>query len=298
MKLSMTTSFLAIAAALVGTAVQAREPGTPTAMPTGATIGVPVGANPPPGLYYSNRNDFLFADVYSGDTKTPIEVDVRASAQQFHWVPGNTIFGGSYRAMFTVPVIWADQSAFGTETDEFGVGDIVVSPFNLSWMIAPGLFVQSGVTLTMPTGKFSTAPGAVNLGSNAFTGAVDVGVSYLANGWNLSAHANYFVHTKNPDTDYRSGDELIVNWTAMKDVGGFSIGPVGYLRQQVTDDRNEGSFYGRGISGKARQFGIGLGLTKNFGPVEANISYVHDFEVENTLGGDRVLVNFTVPLQF
>lgn len=291
-------TLMTLAAFALGSGADAREPGTPTAMPSGATIGVPVGANPPPGFYYSNRNEIFSGDVHSGESKIAIEVDVRASAQQFHWVPGNTFLGGSYRAMALVPLVWADQTSFGTESDEFSIGDVTISPLNLSWMIAPGLFVQTGVSFSLPTGKFSTAPGSLNLGSNAFTTGLDLGVSYLADGWNLSAHANYFIHAENSDTSYRSGDEFLLNWTAMKDVGGFSIGPVGYFRQQLTDDRNSGSFYGGGISGKAKQFGIGVGFTKTFGKVELNASYVHDFKIENTLGGDKVMVNLTMPINF
>lgn len=39
-------------------------------------------------------------------------------------------------------------------------------------------------------------------------------------------------------------------------------------------------------------------MSKQFGPVEVNLNYVHDFKVENTLGGDKVLLNLTMPLQF
>ncbi|NTF33061.1 SphA family protein [Rhizobium skierniewicense] len=289
---------LAVTLTVAGSAAYGREPGTPTAMPPGGTVGVPVGANPPPGLYYSMRTDFTFADVYNGDSKVPIEVNVKASAQQFHWVPGDTVLGGTYRAMLSVPLVEVNQRAFGIEGSEFDIGDIVVSPLNLSWMIAPGVFVQTGVGFTFPTGKFSATPGSINTGSNAFTTSADIGLSYLANGWNLSAHANYFVHAENPDTDYRSGDEFILNWTAMKEVNGFSIGPVGYFRQQVTDDRNNGRFYGGTTNGKGKEFGIGIGFTKKLGPVEVNLDYLHDFEVKNTAGGDRFLVNLTMPIPF
>jgi hypothetical protein len=150
----------------------------------------------------------------------------------------------------------------------------------------------------LPTGKFSTAPGSINLGSNAVSTSVDVGVSYLRDGWNLSAHANYFINSENRDTDYRSGNELLVNWTAMKDVGGFSIGPVGYIRQQMTEDRNRGSFYGGGIAEKARQIGVGIGVSKTFGKVEVNVNYIHDFEVKNTVGGNKLMVNLSMPIGF
>lgn len=290
---------VATATALLNSvSAHAHEPGTPTIMPTGASIGVPVGANPPPGLYYSNRNEYFTGEVYNGDVALPIDIDVRASAQQFHWVPGNTILGGTYRAMVLMPIVWADQNSSGVESDQFALGDMTISPLNLSWMVAPGVFVQSGISFGLPTGEFSTATGSLNTGTNAFSTGFDVGFSYLNDGWNLSAHANYFIYGENPDTDYRSGQELLINWTAMKDIGGLKIGPVGYWRKQMTDDRNDGSFYGGTISGRAEQVGLGIGVSKQFGPVEVNLNYVHDFKVENTLGGDKVLLNLTMPLQF
>ncbi|RWI57047.1 MAG: hypothetical protein EOR16_15740 [Mesorhizobium sp.] len=44
---------------------------------------------------------------------------------------------------------------------------------------------------------------------------------------------SYATYGKNPVTDYRSGDEFLANWTTMKDIGGFNIGPVGYWRKQA-----------------------------------------------------------------
>lgn len=73
----------------------------------------------------------------------------------------------------------------------------------------------------------------------------------------------------------------------------------GWLLAQADDRRhNDGSFYGGTISGRAAQVGQGIGVSKQFGPVEVNLNYVHDFKVENTLGGDKVLLNLTMPLQF
>lgn len=265
-------------------------------MPSGGSIGVRVGANPPPGFYYSNRTAYFQGSVYQGSTETPIELDVLSSTQQFHWVPGNEILGGSYRFMLNIPVVNAEQSLPGASGSETGIGDIVVSPLNVSWMLEPGIFVQTGFSFSLPTGRFDTAPGSVNLGSNAPAFAIDAGFSYLRDGWNISAHANYIMHGENPDTNYTSGDEFLLNWTALKDVGGFSIGPVGYLRHQVTDDVNNGPAYGGFANGRAEQYGIGLGVSKNFGPMELNVNYVHDYHVENTSGGSGLMINFTVPL--
>lgn len=287
---------LAAAAAIAGGTSQAKEPGTPTMMPSGGSIGVPVGANPPPGLYLIQRSEIFRANVYSGDTELPIELDATSSAQQFHWVPGFMLFGGSYRAMLNLPLVKVEQTAFGSSSSEAGIGDITLSPLNVSWMLQPGIFVQTGLSFSLPTGTFDSAPGSVNLGSNAPAAAIDIGFSYLRDGWNLSAHANYIMYAENPDTKYTSGNEVLLNWTAMKDIGGFSVGPVGYFRKQVTDDKNDSFAYGGTTSDRAEQFGIGIGIAKRFGPMELNVNYVHDYHVRNTAGGDKLLINFTTPI--
>lgn len=284
------------AAVIAGAPLKAEEPGTPLMVPVGGSIGVPVGANPPPGVYYFNRSEALRYNVYNGTTKTPIELSGFASAQQLHWVPGNEILGGTYRFMLSIPLVSLEQSAFGNTTSQRGIGDITISPLNLSWMLQPGIFVSTGLSLKLPTGSFDIAPGSVNLGNNATSVALDFGYSYLRDGWNLSAHANYIMNGENPDTNYTSGNVLLVNWTAMKDLGGYSIGPVGYFRKQVTGDKNNGAFYGGTTSGRSEQHGIGLGLSKRFGPMEVNVNYVHDFHVKNVAGGDKLMVNFSMPL--
>ena len=284
------------AAVMTAGASHAREPGIPTMVPTGGIVGVPAGANPPPGIYYLNRNEFFDAAVYGGSTKTPIRLKVRSSANQLHFVPGNTLFGGSYRAMVTVPFVNVSRSGVGPKSSEFGVGDIIISPLNVSWMLQPGIFVQSGLSFSLPTGSFSAAPTAINLGTNAYAASAEIGFSYLRKGWNLTAHATYFTHGENPDTNYTSGDELFVSWTALKDIGGLSIGPVGYFRKQVSSDSTKGLAYGGATFGKAEQYGAGIGVTKRFGPVEVNVNYIHDYHIRDTSGGDKLLVNFTVPL--
>ena len=52
------------AIALCAGAAEAHEPGTPLMMPTGATIGVPVRANPPPGKYFSSRSEYFVGGLY------------------------------------------------------------------------------------------------------------------------------------------------------------------------------------------------------------------------------------------
>jgi hypothetical protein len=271
----------------------AREPGTPAAMPGGATAAVPVGANPPPGLYFSSRTEFFFGDIYDANgNKLPVSLDVKATALQFHWVPGNEILGGTYRAMMLVPLV--DLSV--AETGNSGVGDITLSPLNLSWMLSPGVFVQTGLSFGVPTGEY-LGLGQANLGNNVLTTGVDVGYSYLKDGWNASIHANYFMYGTNDANDFRSGDELLVNFTAMKSITeNQSLGLVGYYRKQLEDDILAGAVFADGNRSEA--FALGIGYSRRFGPTELNINLMHDVSAENEAGGTKLQVNLFTPITF
>ena len=75
MPIFVIAASLALSLAL-GTA-EAREPSTPAAMPGGATIGVPVGANLPRGLCFASRSKLFYGDIYDGaGTNLPVPLDV------------------------------------------------------------------------------------------------------------------------------------------------------------------------------------------------------------------------------
>jgi hypothetical protein len=293
---TMNTNFLTSAVAalcLAATSAVAREPGTPAAMPSGATVAVPIGANPPPGLYFSSRSEVFSGDLRDGNgDKLPVPVDINVTALQFHWVPGNEILGASYRAMVLLPLV--DVTAAGTSSS--GLGDITVSPVNLSWMVSPGVFVHSGLSFGLPTGNYKGL-GQPNLGNNVVTTGLDFGFSYQRDGWNLSLQAYYFAYATNHENDFKSGDELLVNWTAMKGIANDqSLGLVGYYRKQLRSDTLGGAVFGTG--NKAESFGIGLGYSKRFGPTELNLNILHDISAKNEIGGTKLQINLTTPIKF
>lgn len=294
-----------LAAALATTAAnhaQAREPGVPTSVPPGNTMGAPMGANPPPGLYFSNRNGFWDAVVYNNDgDKIGQQNMVTSTAAQIIWVPDITVLGGTFRAYTTIPLMLNEQtredpfppSMQGTER-EFALSNIEIAPIALSWQLSPGIFASAGLSIFAPTGKFDPEE-AVNTGGDFWTLAPSAAISYLRNGWNLTANGWYFFNTESRDTDYQSGQEFLLNLTAMKDFGDWSVGPVGYWRVQTTADENNGDYYGGAVADKAEQAAAGLGVTHRFGAVETNVNFTRDFYVRNAAGGNKLWVNLSVP---
>ncbi len=301
----MTYKTRALAAALLlttATAAFAREPGVGNIVPPGATLGVPIGANPPPGFFFSSRTTLSFGELKddNGDY-AGVDLNVKATVLQLHYTPGITLWGGDYRAMALVPLVHLDQTIGAPfppflhgQTSGFGLGDVTISPFNLSWMVEPGIFWTIGTSINVPTGQFD--PNGLSYGTNTWGGTIEVGYSYLRDGWNASAHLVYSTQAENKETSYTSGDELLLNVTALKDVGGFSIGPVGYWRKQIEDDVNNGAFYGGVASGRAEQVGLGVGFSKAMGGGELNMNLVHDVMARNTVGGTSLQINFSMPL--
>ena len=61
-------------------------------------------------------------------------------------------------------------------------------------------------------------------------------ISYLHDGWNLSAALYEEFNTENRDTHYTTGNIFHVDLTATKTWGKWTMGPVAYYVAQVTND--------------------------------------------------------------
>ena len=290
--------------ATVATVATAREPGVPPNVPPGSSMGVPVGMNPPPGFYFGIHSGYWMNELedsngdYGGHKGNDADVSL-----QLVWVSRETILGGSYRAYLTLPLVYSDierespyspQSGWGSDSKR-GIGAIEISPINLSWQISPGIFLAGGFSVFAPTGAFD-ADSDINQQGDFWTFAPSLGFSYMRNGWNLSMLLMYFTSTESGDTDYQSGDELLFNFTALKDVGGWSIGPVGYWRKQISSDENNGTHYGGTILDKTEQVGLGVGFATRLGGYETNINLTHDVYVRQGVGGAKLWFKILFPL--
>lgn len=298
---SIAVCLLAITGIAPG--AMAREPGVPTAVPAGNMMGIPAGANPPPGLYLNSRSGVWDATLADGDGNDAGQSNKLAdTALQLLWVPGWQVLGGSYRALVTLPLISNRQSRSAPfppplqgDSRRRTSGSLEISPIGLSWQVSPGIFTSAALSLFAPVSSFDTHKG-INGGGDFWTASPSLGGSYLRDGWNISAHAAWFTSTESRSTDYRSGNEVMVNLTALRDMGGYSLGPVAYWRKQLTDDRNKGQYYGGTAADRAEQLGIGLGFAGRLNAVDVNVNITDDVRTRNTIGGPRLWVNLGVPL--
>jgi hypothetical protein len=204
------------------------------------------------------------------------------------------------------------------------IANIYFNPVNFSWDLGRGLFVAAGLGFVAPTGN---SYGGSPL-PDYWTIRPHAAVSYLGEGYNLTASFIYDINTAsrgntglyqliarnpatspalvtlldtvNPGAGYTSGDNLYLDWTATKKFGKWEVGPVGFVRYQVTDDSPGGRNPATGSAwtcaqltaaklpscGKDVNLGAGLLIGYDFGPIDVKFIYTNSFYNQDTVGAN------------
>jgi hypothetical protein len=216
----------------------ALEPGAAAQTKAGVLIGASAGV-PPPGIYMINQVFTYQANLAGPGTagatgKTGVHADV--DVQAFLFVPGWTFLGGTYDAVIAQPFV--DTSVGNPVNQQFaGVHNTYIVPVELSWKLGTsGFQFKTGLGIYTPDGTQTGATKLGNQGAPYWTFQPEAILSYLANGWNLSAAVYAEFNTQNTTTNYTSGDVLHADFTATKTIGKWTIGPVAYYVGQVSND--------------------------------------------------------------
>jgi hypothetical protein len=205
----------------------------------------------------------------------------------------------------TLPVGWQKVGgALGigglgvSRTDRVtGIGDFFPTAMlgwhqgNLHWNINAGVNVPIG---TWKRGRLS------NLGFNYW--AFDFGAAFTwldqKTGMELSVAPGVTINTTNSATNYKTGEELHVEFAAVQHFSQqLAAGLAGYHYQQIGSDRGSGATFGS-FKGQVTALGPMLNYTFNINglPVSTNLRWLHEFNVKKRLEGDSVLFTFALPL--
>ncbi len=202
------------------------------------------GAMPPPGFYGIVYGQNYRADTLRGnDGKAlPVDFDLRANvvAPRFIWVTDKKVLGGSLAFHTIVPLVDLKVSIDGRSQRNQGLGDITFGP-GLGYHYTDKFHVIYGLDIYAPTGRYDRNDLA-NIGRNYWTAQGVLAMSYAdPNGLNADAKVMYGVNSKNTDTDYKSGQEFIVDYALGWAVApGWVVGVGGYYYQQTTEDEQNG----------------------------------------------------------
>jgi hypothetical protein len=282
----------------------------------GTTIGIPLGALPPPGLYFGQQFNYFDYDLHNGCGKsTPVKIHEFNESTSLLWVPGWTFLGADYGASFIQP--YRFENTAGVPIIGHGSAGAfinpVLMPLNLSWNLGKGWRVSTQASFYPPayswkTGSPNLVPitNAINTGRNYASFEPGFAVSYLEGGWNLTVHGVFDVNDTNPANNYHSGTTFLMDYTAMKKIGIFDVGLGGTVIQQLEADTQNGRVVAatpvssRGNIGSAVSIGpsVGFEIEKflDFPKVHVLLQWFDWVEARNTVGGNQTWIKFDLPL--
>ncbi|EJN23328.1 protein involved in meta-pathway of phenol degradation [Pseudomonas sp. GM78] len=255
------------------------------------------GAMPPPGLYSQ-----FFANHYEADSlrdnsgdKVPVDFRVRANAiaPRLIWVTEQQVFGGSLAFHAIAPLVDLKVELNGQSQSKQGLGDMIFGPA-LGFHHSEKLHSILALDFIAPTGEYDKNDLA-NLGRNYWVIEPVLAVSYIdPDGLNIDAKTMYDFNLRNKDTDYRSGQELHMDYAVGWGLGnGWVVGVGGYIYHQTTDDRQDGETI-KNNKGKVFAIGPSVKYTSDKGWF-LTAKWQQESQVRNRAEGDAYWVKLTVP---
>jgi hypothetical protein len=174
----------------------------------GNTMGAPIAAAPPPGLFFASTSFYL--PFVSGNGNADCgpgckeRYNVLGATFNFTWSTGWKFLGadyyptiqfGAYQATATTtpypPGGGVLLSPIYNNVLDHEFANIYFNPLNFSWNLGNGLYVAAGLGFVAPAG--STYAGS--LVPDYWTVRPHAAVSYLGEGWNLTVDSLYDINT-------------------------------------------------------------------------------------------------------
>ena len=312
----------AIAIGGVASSASAIEAGSFQNRLNGATIGLPLGALPPPGLYTGLSTAYLgmLAGNSSGSSngastgnfcvQAPNHacavLPALAQAVPLLWVPGWSWWGATYSAS-VVQAFYIYTTCNGTTNGDCNGGNSIsnggfvytntfIQPINLSWKLGGGWFIGTAFAFTPPDG--SRNGGQFTPNPDYWTFEPSIAFSYLGQNWVASANFFYDINTQSQSNccskqPITSGNALFGDFTAVYKVGKWSIGPVGYFETQTTADTGACNPVIGGVQqafcGRYRTAAAGGLVGYDFGPVDLQVWVTDQFASRDTPAGNGAL---------
>jgi hypothetical protein len=242
----------------------------------GNTAAGPIGGTdirsallPPPGLYGGIVGLVSpVHEIHDGTGKPAPGLDAvnliaRFAGPFLVYVPDYKLFGGSIGLFGTAPIgqQCGQLVSFipGKCTSGFGdpyveaawsrsFGQLRPSRDPGAFPIVEGLTVALGLGAVIPVGKYDPklqATNGITVGNNTWDVAPSIAVTFttpplLAEGTEFSAKLYWNNYGTNPDTHYKAGSLLDVDFALTEHIGRFQIGVAGFYAFQVVDDRQFG----------------------------------------------------------
>lgn len=255
---------------------------------------------------FNGRNDIGCVDA-ACSSSIAVDASSQAVSLTFGWRPDIHISDRwSYMMSASVPYVHSkielrvnDGSGTTVTTDhKTGLGDIELTPLNLSYHFNEASQLNFKGTVRVPTGSYDQNELA-NIGRNYWSYEPTIGYIHVdkENTRQFSVYAGVNFNSKNKATDYKSGTQAHIEFTAEKRIpsssnrGVWGFGATGYHYGQLEDDEQHNIDLN---NSRSRSSGIGpvvsyTGFLGNeFSVME--LKWLHDFSSKNKFEGDTVFL--------
>lgn len=265
--LHSTRSLMAVALACVASVAHSVENGAPI-----TPIGVydfGAGTLPPSsvdvtvGLRGASYSASQLRDTDGKRSPVGIRLKVHSASAAIIKTTDYPLLGGTYGFMAVIPYLDMDNrlsvptpvGPLALQGQNAAKGDMTIAPVIVKWTPSPGLFVNGRIELQLPTGSYKVDR-LINSSANHWTASPAIAFSWVgASGLEVSSNIQLNFHGKNKDTNYQSGVEYQHEFTIGQHVGPWTIGVGGYLYQQLTDDKVNGTKFQDGNRSRVMALG-------------------------------------------
>ncbi len=293
------------AAALAGVLVSAQaslaaEGGFSFYLP-GTAGDVALAQSSEPGLQVANTVFFQSGDagaaVLQGKVNAGLDLTMALDIVSASYTFEHEVLGATYTVGAAIPFGYAELEAtittaggrsFAAERDSFNIADIALVPLELTWTI-DNLSIQLGEVIYAPTGAYDVDE-VVNLGLNHWGFDTTLAATYFnpETGIEVSVAPGVLFNTENDDTDYQTGTEFHLDFTANQFLSEtFALGIRGYYYNQFTGDSGSGARLG---DFQGESFGLGPGFVWfpafAAGKLAVLGKWIHDFDATNRFESD------------
>jgi hypothetical protein len=254
-----------------------------------------------PGLQVANTVFYQSGDagraVLQGNVNVGLDLTLALDIFFAGYTFEQKVLGATYTVGAAIPYGYAKLEAdittaggrsFSAERDATDIGDAVLVPLELTWT-TDDLSIQLGHAIYAPTGAYDVDE-VVNIGLNHWGFDTTLAATYfnLESGTEVSVSPGFIVNTKNDDTDYTSGNEFHLDFTANQFLSEtFALGVRGYYYKQLTGDSGSGAILG---DFKGEGFGLGPGFIwfPEFaaGKLAVLGKWIHDLDATNRFDSD------------
>lgn len=280
-------------------------------------VGVELGYGDilPPGFY--NLGYFVHAQASSlkgdagqdlGWARYHLNADTLSYRMQYVWSTPLLGAGVESALVLPFPVIDLQKQVSNALPDtggsRFGLADPLISPVRLAWK-GESINQSAALEIIAPLGAYDVSA-RVNTGRNYWQFAPAYALTYRPTAEIAAAFKlRYGWNTTNDATNYRSGNELTVEYSA-----GYKVTPVmtlgiqGYFFRQPTDDQlngqatsaTNGRLIGTGTGNRGSTNSIGPFLSYRFSPHFAVTGKIQqDFDVKNRPDFSRFWLQALLP---